>query len=92
MSGVRALDSGMPSTSASSQSIDVRASTAQTADALQVRRFELENQKSQMTEFYLTQLNSVLSNTQLKTTDPATLLSMITTLGKSSSTVQPVAA
>lgn len=69
-----------------------RTMVAQKQDALQVRRFELEAKKSEMTQAYLSMLNNVLSNTQVQTQDPAQVLQMITSLGRSNSQVRPVAA
>ncbi len=67
-----------------------RRMVAQAADALQVRRYELENERSARQQYYLTTLNDVLSNTQRQVLDPLQVAELLQKLGAASSTVKPV--
>lgn len=58
-----------------------RRMTAQAADALQVRRLELENEQRRQMETYLSMKNQVYSNTQRNVMAPETVLSIMQALG-----------
>ena len=58
-----------------------RRMTAQAADALQVRRMELENEQRRQMETYLSMKNQVYSNTQRNVMAPETVMSIMQALG-----------
>lgn len=63
---------------------------AQQADALQVRRMQLEQERSQHEQEYLTMLNSVYQNTQRNVVDPATAAQIAQQMGVAASDVRSV--
>lgn len=67
-----------------------RRMVAQASDALQVRRYELENERAARQQYYLTTLNDVLGNTQRQVLDPLQAAELLQKLGSASSTVKAV--
>lgn len=60
---------------------------AQAQDALQVRRFELEQERQQQLQYYLNTLNNVYQNTERQVMDPLTAAKLAADLGAGASTV-----
>jgi len=66
-----------------------RRMTAQAAEALQLKRYQLEQERDQRKQFYLTSMNNVLSNTERQTIDPAAAAAMMQAMGQGAATVTP---
>ena len=64
-----------------------RRMTAQAGDALQVRRFELENERRQHMQYVLEMQNQVFQNTERNVMDPATAATVSQMLGQGDSNV-----
>lgn len=62
---------------------------AQAAEALQVRRFELENARAEKVQFYLQQANQVRANTARTTMDPGAVAGMVQALGAADAATAP---